>query len=220
MNRPVQKLSPARQTNTPPNPFARYMNRALNRVGFRSGKKNFHVARKPERKKVHVAIDCYDDIFSDFDPRPYCEREISEDLFKELLCRFSKIIDWTKIELAFSIPARERRVEQERVICDRLREEFGHRLGEVSKKLKRQRLKGWLMVLVGEALLVGEVLLSKFCGGLSDTVKQLLFAFSTPAGWYGAFMGIERLLEIPESLKKEKELYSKLDGCKISFEAD
>ena len=54
-----------------------------------------------------VRLDTYDDIFSDFDPRPHARRELSEDLIKELSRRYRENPKGD-LELRFYIPAHAR----------------------------------------------------------------------------------------------------------------
>src|ERR1035437_3645551 len=73
--------------------------------------------------QVSIWLDGYDDIFSDFDPRPYSERSLSDDFIAE-----AKKVSREKLlkinELNLLIPDSKRNAEQESVIIKNLHANF------------------------------------------------------------------------------------------------
>ena len=72
--------------------------------------------------EISLIIDTYDDIFSDFDPRPFDQRTISDDFLFEIK-RASKEKPSGVIELKFMMPEKLRKPEQEVLIRKGIREE-------------------------------------------------------------------------------------------------
>ena len=75
-------------------------------------KKSF---REYEQKILHLSeisilLDNYDDIFSDFDPRPYSERSLSDDLLNEAR-KASRDKNTGRLELRFLISEKMRDVK-------------------------------------------------------------------------------------------------------------
>jgi hypothetical protein len=70
--------------------------------------------------KVQIAIENYNDLFSDFDIRSYSERYISSDFLNELRMRTYKVLNRKGIEITLVIPEGERDAEDERIIITRL----------------------------------------------------------------------------------------------------
>lgn len=62
--------------------------------------------------EICLILDTYDDIFSDFDPRPYDERGLSDDFLSEARKAVKKKPSET-IELKFLIPANKRNLSDE-----------------------------------------------------------------------------------------------------------
>ena len=63
--------------------------------------------------EISLNLDSYDDIFSDFDPRPYSERAMSQDFLAEAH-RASIDKGFGQIELNFLIPKNKRKKHEDR----------------------------------------------------------------------------------------------------------
>src|ERR1035438_1154396 len=98
--------------------------------------------------EVSIWLDSYDDIFSDFDPRPYSERSLSDDFITE-----AKKVSREKLlkinELNLLITENKRNAEQETIIIKNLHANFTRHydyLHHQSIKIKR---KGIMFILIG-----------------------------------------------------------------------
>jgi hypothetical protein len=89
-------------------------------------------------REITIQLDVYDDIFSDFDPRPYQERELSEDFLKEIQRRYLED-NRGRFEIHFTIPSSERDTKEEALIKKRLREHFLSMAKAESDGIKRTR---------------------------------------------------------------------------------
>ncbi|MBI4652464.1 hypothetical protein HY745_14550 [Candidatus Desantisbacteria bacterium] len=84
---------------------------------------NPEIGRILDMVQVSLQIDSYDDIFSDFDPRPFSERTLSDDFLLESKKAFREK-ESGRFELRFLIPIKERKLESEKIIKKRLTDHF------------------------------------------------------------------------------------------------
>ena len=78
--------------------------------------------RKFREGNISLILDSYDDIFSDFDPRPFAHRALSDDFLLE--AKRAARDKQGSLELRFLIPKNERKLDAETIIKGRLREHF------------------------------------------------------------------------------------------------
>jgi hypothetical protein len=103
--------------------------------------------------EVSLQLDTYDDIFSDFDPRPYSSRALSVDFLGEATRATREKSG--QLELRFLIPQHERKKALESVIKKRLRAHFERHVVLLKKEHSEQVEKGIIVVIVGFLLMLG-----------------------------------------------------------------
>jgi hypothetical protein len=165
-------------------------------------------------RQISIWLDEYDDIFSDFDPRPYSDRALSDDFIGELkkVCREDElIID----EMKLLIPGKNRKPENETIIIKRLHAHFRKAFAVISKRVKVARTKGIIMVFSGIIML----LIASIIANQQSTqfaMKFLLVLFE-PAGWFFMWTGMDNLFFASRQSQSEMEFYTKLSKSKIVF---
>jgi len=171
---------------------------------------------KLKMEKLHeitIQLDTYDDIFSDFDPRPYSERAVSQDLLKEISRRYMEN-KHGRFEVLFTIPASERDIEHEPLIKKRLREHFEFELKNENKIIAKTRRYGIMYAGIGAlALLINTIVF--FVLQENSVYYQLISILLVPVGWYGMFVGIEKIIDEPLQELEKKKLYEKF--CKANY---
>lgn len=141
--------------------------------------------------QIHIDLDSYDDIFSDFDQSPYSVRSLSGDFLGEVRERYAEKKS-KKIEVLLSLPKRVRNLRIESVIKKRLKGYFGSRVRELRKKpLEKIRL-GIVSVLIGLLFLAADVAIEYY--SISDLLVRLFVALSIPIGWYALYAGFESII--------------------------
>ncbi len=167
------------------------------------------------KSEISLIIDDYDDIFSDFDPRPFTHRALSDDFLVEAQ-RASAEKPVEGLELKFLLPAHERRLNIERTIRRRLREHFiRHFHSELQEKHKILR-KGFLFVFSGIILmLIATYLLFHFQE--SSFGLSFLIILLEPAGWFSFWEGLNIMLFESKNINPTLEFYRKMSHIKISF---
>src|ERR1700722_797482 len=103
-------------------------------------------------RQVSIWLDTYDDIFSDFDPRPFSERALSDDFISELK-KVSREDSLSVSEMKLLVPEKNRKHGDETIIIKRLHSYFRGVHSFMQKKVRRIRLRGISMVLAGIVML-------------------------------------------------------------------
>ena len=81
-----------------------------------------------DTQEISLRLEHYDDIFSDFDMRPYSKRALSVDFVDEIR-RASLDKDHSGIELSISVPENTRSESEESTIKERLAGHFEKHYG-------------------------------------------------------------------------------------------
>jgi hypothetical protein len=97
---------------------------------------------------VGFSRDDYEDIFSDFDTRPFAERMLSDDFLYELK-RASLDKDEVGLNPVLLVPKQKRFAGQEPLIKDRLRDHFKRHRRRIEEKIRRERKTGVKMIALG-----------------------------------------------------------------------
>lgn len=164
---------------------------------------------------VNIALDNYDDIFSDFDQSPYSTRILSDDFLKEVQKRYSER-QRGGFEIRFTISDKLRNAKTEALIKKRLKDYFDKLLKNTEYELNKKRRRGMIYITAGFTLLATQMYLSTHNGDNGFLVK-LLEILLVPAGWYGMFEGIGNLLEIPAPLEGQQKFYKKMKEANYVF---
>jgi hypothetical protein len=165
---------------------------------------------------IHIALDDYDDIFSDFDISSYENRALSQDFLDELKarCDGKKLKD--KIKLILSLPKKERNKKDEKVIIARIKRYFDERTNEIKQEIHKMQMKGIKFVLIGIfflilALYVPELHINE---RLADIIGDVI---ATPLGWFFTWTGLSMMIEEPSEYKEELEFFQKLKNASLIF---
>jgi len=166
-----------------------------------------------EASEISLILDTYDDIFSDFDPRPYSQRALSDDfLIEAKRASREKIIG---MELKFLIPREKRNTETENIIKKRLHEHFKKHHDIVEDEVKKIFRTGIILVIIGVILMSGAAFIKQFLG--NEFLWTILFIIAEPAGWFTVWTGFDRILDSAKSKRQDFEFYRKMSKAEISF---
>ena len=166
-------------------------------------------------REITLQLDTYDDIFSDFDPRPYAKRELSEDFLKEIQRRYLED-KRGGFEVLFTLPSQVRDTAGEALIKKRLRAHFSFMMKNESDSIKKTVKRGYLYITIGATVLLAEVLAFSILHEAS-ALYQVLSVFLVPAGWYGMFTGIGKVVDEPQESVEKKRLYEKFEKANYVF---
>lgn len=170
--------------------------------------------RIKDLREIAIVIDTWDDIFSDFDPRPLSERTVSGDFLEEMKKRYRETRRGTYL-MTFLVPQVLKNEESERMIVQRLKKHFKYMFLQNKRDLFKRRLRGLIFVLIGISSLSFLTLATyyKFLPEIQIEIAAIIFM---PLGWFGFWEGLSKLVETSPKFIQEELLNEKL--AKASYQ--
>ncbi len=166
--------------------------------------------------EISLILDTYDDIFSDFDPRPYNERSLSEDFLAE--AKRAARDKGVNLELRFLVPNSARNTQQEERIKHRLRAHFKSHYNQITGEIAAYRKQAMILIIIGTIIgLVEAFILSSSNSFGLDTLFTGLGIVLTPASWFSIWTGVEHLVYTPKDMISDEAFYKKMETVKITF---
>ena len=166
------------------------------------------------RSEGSIWLDGYDDIFSDFDPRPYTQRTISDDF----ILTVRKAIQTKKngaLELTLLLAKASRDEKTETLVRKRIIGHFQSQLSRLELDIKRMHREGLVLTLSSILVLFVAVTLPML--GMNEYLKNLLQVILTPGGWFMIFNGLDYIVYKPRQKRADAEYCRKLSRCRITF---
>lgn len=168
-----------------------------------------------EKASVSLLLDSYDAIFSDFDPRPYGERTISDDFLIEAKKAVRETTEGS-LELHFLIPKHLHNPHEDQVIRERLHRHFKKHAVLWEAKIKRLTRHGILLVIGGMILMFLASLVTHFSSDhFGFDLLQVIFE---PAGWFTVWFGLDQIFYLTREQHPELEFYLKMTHAEIHFD--
>ncbi|MFH1045899.1 MAG: hypothetical protein V1727_02930 [Candidatus Omnitrophota bacterium] len=178
-------------------------------------KKDTRTQRIRDLKEIAIVIDTWDDIFSDFDPRPLIERTISGDFVEELKKRYLETRSGDFVVMIYA-PISLKDEESERMVAEHLKRHFRHLLLQKKKALVRARVRGAMFVGVGVASL-SFLALATYYKFLSPLTIQIAEIILMPLGWFGFWEGLSKLIDTSPAHIQEETFFDKLSKTRYQF---
>lgn len=163
--------------------------------------------------EISLWLDTYDDIFSDFDPRPYSERALSVDFLDEVK-RASRERASGILELKLLIPKDMRNSEKESSIKKRLHEHFKKHHAILKKEKKKIVKTSIFTCLIGFTMMAFASLLRTLHPTVFNSILMVLFE---PAGWFAVWFSLDRIFYLVKGKRPDLEFYGKMSKSGISF---
>jgi len=160
-------------------------------------------------QKADIALDSYDDIFSDFDPSPYESRLLSEDFLYELNRRYAATPKG-QFSVNFTLPGHLRSEKIESLIKKRIKDHFRARMKKTEIRAHGHARTGAIRVGAGIVLSIAVFLVPQL-----ETVP-LVTIFSVLI-WYAIWSGIESISEASVHLGRRRALAEKFLRSEYSF---
>ena len=166
-------------------------------------------------KEISMAIDTWDDIFSDFDPRPLSVRALSEDFIAELKKRYHETRKGTFL-ITIYVPSSLKNAESEKAVIQRLKKHFRHKFMQRQKELGRIRKRGIVFVIMGICAL-SFLTISTYFQLFKEITIEILAILFMPLGWFGIWEGFSKMIDTSPMLIQEEILFDKLSKAKYQF---
>lgn len=170
-------------------------------------------AEKLKQANISLIIDRYHDIFSDFDPREFNQKAISDDFLLE--CKRAARDKLTGIELRIMVPNIIRNLKDETKIKKRLLDHFKHHYSIEKKEIKKITWEGASWFLVGTACILSVSwlhTLEKLNFGLN-----ILSTMLEPAGWFSFWEGLGKVFIVTKEKSENYDFYKKMANAEINF---
>lgn len=169
-----------------------------------------------ESSEVRFAINNYEDIFSDFDPRPVPLKGFSDDFLSE--AKRACVVKEEKIDFIFMIPKEERNLKEEARIEDRLKKYFRKHLGILEKEKKKTIKTGISFTAVGIILMfVATYLFFRFKN--ESLISSFFTILLEPAGWFLFWEGLDLTIFKSKNIGPDLDFHKKMAGATIKFVA-
>jgi hypothetical protein len=168
-----------------------------------------------QMSEVSLVIDSYDDIFSDFDPRVFEKRAMSDDFIMEMK-RATRGTTVGVIELTFLLPVEQRKTETEAKIKKRLKEYFKKHYEFLSSEVSLIQRKALAMIAVGILLSVIAAVFI-YPNESTNIVMNLVLVLIEPAAWFTIWEGANKFFEASKEKKPDLEFYKKMMKSEINF---
>lgn len=180
-------------------------------------KKDIPITKKSkiaEIGQVSMILDDYDDIFSDFDPRPYSQRALSDDFLSEAK-KVVKEEPTGKIKLKFLIPEKRRDVKSEEIIKKRLKSHFRKQYKASLQKNKNTIIRSVILIVVGFVMMI----LATYIYHIEPDHFSLyaLIVILEPSGWFSVWYGLEQIFYSIGERNEEIEFNKKMSKADIVF---
>lgn len=185
--------------------------------GISNKKIHFNENELLQKSEISLWLDSYDDLYSDFDPRPNSLRALSQDFLDESkrAVRYSKN---NEFQLNLLIDEKLRDLKEEKIISERLHEHLQKHYKLQKKERQRIMRKGILFVIIGVCLLFLATYLLVNYGDLSYYMAFLLIVLE-PAGWFFAWEGLDLAIFTSKDESPDYDFYKKMLKCEIKFDS-
>ncbi len=172
--------------------------------------------RLDDINSISIAIDTYDDIFSDFDPRDVVDRDLSEDFINELARRHRQGKKG-KFDVFIVAPKAIEDQAIEKKITARLNKYFHQKYLRYKKSIDELRIRGAIYIAFGMALLAALTLFAYF-GKVERLTIELVGIIFMPLGWFGIWEGFSKIVDLPFRLGSDALVYKGLSKASYKFE--
>jgi hypothetical protein len=164
---------------------------------------------------IPLMLNSYNDLFSNFDPRPYSQRALSKDFIEE--CRKASEDKKKDVHLKLFLKREKRKLSEEAIIIKRIKEHFHKHFLEKKKALFNMRLLGLVWFVLGCFLIVFTTL---FNFPNSSYLIKVLIAVSHPAGWFFLWEGMGKIIIHTKEKREDQLFHKKMHRARISFLSD
>jgi hypothetical protein len=179
---------------------------------FSESKSEKEVEKEMKEANISLILEDYQDIFSDFDPRPYSEKALSDDFLQE--CKRAVREQQEGFELRLMIPANKRNFAHESKIKKRLKDHFQKHFKEKQEEIFGIRKQGYIWAALGLLVLLGVLLGLLYLN--NNFIITILTMLELPC-WFLTWEGLGKILITSKEKKPEYDFYKKMASCQAMF---
>ncbi|VVB80267.1 Uncharacterised protein [uncultured archaeon] len=168
---------------------------------------------KLKQANISLIIDTYDDIFSDFDPRDFNQRALSDDFLIE--CKKAARDKLSGIELRIMVPKSIRNFKDESKIKKRLLDHFKHHYSLEEKQIRKIVWEGISWFGLGTIFILSDSWLKTL--SINNFGLTILSTILEPAGWFSFWEGLGKVFITAKEKSENYEFYKKMSDVEINF---
>lgn len=158
--------------------------------------------------EISLKIDKYEDIFSDFDIRPYSGRALSVDFLDEVK-RAARDKGENGIELILNVAEEKRSEFHETTIKERLASHFGRHYRLLAEEKRHVTRLGGGMMALGVLCMIAATFII-FEDPSQSLFLSFLVVFLEPAAWFLLWEGMDQIIFHSKNVDPELEFYRKM----------
>lgn len=164
--------------------------------------------------RISLLLEDYNDIFSDFDPRPYSVRALSDDFLNE--ARNASLDKGDSLELKLMLPKELRVPKDETTIRKRLHDHFKKHYNILKRSKTSMINKGIVSTAIGIFLMMFAAFVL-FSYGEKTLFITFLIVLCEPAGWFLFWEGLDQVLFESKKMHPQFDFYHKMSKADINF---
>ena len=168
-----------------------------------------------KKTKISLWLDEYDNIFSDFDPRSFSQRSLSDDFLNEA----KKVVYEGKpgvFDLTFLVPLNKRNHATENIIKSKLHSHFKKKLAHLQKEHTNYIKKGILLIILGAIFMFVATIVA---GWENNFIFNFLRVVLEPSGWFMSWYGLDHIFYLSKENRQELEFNKKMAHAEINFDS-
>ena len=168
------------------------------------------------KAEISLILDDYEDIFSDFDPRPHSQRALSVDFLEEAKRATREQRDGG-FELGILVPAVRRRLEKESIIKGRLKEHFKKHANILDKEKRGVLKQGITFFVFGILFMFFAAYILVYYRTNLGLIKEFLVVLLEPGGWFLFWEGLDLMIFETKRIRPDLDFYKKMTKAEINF---
>jgi len=171
--------------------------------------------RLKDINEISIAIDTFDDIFSDFDPRPLNDRVLSEDFISELKKRYRETSSGNPV-VTIHAPISLKDEKVEKMVVQRIKRYLKYSSLLRKKEINMFRVRGLIFVVSGIVLLVSYTVINHYKLAVRLT-RELIGIILLPLGWFGIWEGCSKIVDTSPRFIQDYKLLDRLSKADYKF---
>lgn len=171
--------------------------------------------KQPQKIVVSLWLDNYDNIFSDFDPRSYSHRALSDDFLVEAR-KVTREIAPGVLDVTFLIPHAVRDISQEKIIKERLHAHFRKHAQMLEDECRAEVKRGIFLIIGGVIATMAATTFSLFSE--QSFINHFFRVALEPAGWFCTWTGLDLIFNREKSERLELQFNKKMAKAEIDFD--
>jgi len=156
-----------------------------------------------------ISLESYDDVFDDFDIRPYVQRSLSADFINVVNERIRKVDFAKEITLILTMPKKKRIRKDERDIENRLREHFSKTAGHLKNRANDARNAGIFYIMLGLAIYIA--------GGMLESGFYTLRQYLLIPSWFLIWHALDIIVNDMPKINGKREFSRYVGNARIAF---